>query len=62
MVCNLMDRLIKIEGVKNLPYESIEQIKRIICGTHNGVCCERFSKIPPPKPKFKEIRTITEIR
>lgn len=45
MTCKLMKRLEEIEGVKELPYESIEQIKRIICGTHNGVCSEKYSGI-----------------
>jgi len=45
MTCKLMERLMEIEGVRELPYESIEQIKRIICGTHNGVCSERYSGI-----------------
>lgn len=43
MTCKLMKRLLEIKGVADLPYESIEQIKRIICGTHNGVCSEIFS-------------------
>jgi hypothetical protein len=43
MTCKLMKRLMEIEGVSDLPYESIEKIKRIICGTHNGICSERFS-------------------
>lgn len=43
--CKLMKELMKIEGVSELSYESIEQIKMIICGTHNGVCSERFSGI-----------------
>ena len=45
MTCKLMERLMEIEGVRELPYESIEQIKRIICGTHNGVCDEKYSGI-----------------
>jgi len=45
MTCKLMERLMEIEGVRELPYESIEQIKRIICGTHNGVCSEKYSGI-----------------
>lgn len=40
--CKLMKELMDIDGVKNLPYESIEKIRSIICGTHNGVCSERF--------------------
>jgi hypothetical protein len=40
-----MKRLMEIEGVEDLPYESIELIKRIICGTHNGVCSEKYSGI-----------------
>jgi hypothetical protein len=40
--CKLMKELMDIEGVADLPYESIEQIRSIICGTHNGVCSERF--------------------
>lgn len=45
MSCKLMDELMRIEGIATLPYESVEKIKRIICGTHNGVCSERFSGI-----------------
>ena len=45
MTCKLMERLMEIKGVGDLPYESIEQIKRIICGTHNGVCSEKYSGI-----------------
>lgn len=51
--CRLMKELIEIEGVKNLPYESIERIKSIICGTHNGVCSERFSGIKVNTGLFK---------
>lgn len=43
--CRLMKELMDIEGVSELPYKSIEQIRSIICGTHNGVCNERFSGI-----------------
>lgn len=45
MGCKLMKRLIKIEGIENLPDNSIEEIKRIICGTHNGVCIEKYLDI-----------------
>lgn len=43
-MCKLMDRLMRIEGVDKLSYESIEKIKQIICGTHNGVCSDRYLK------------------
>lgn len=39
----------EIEGVEELTDESIEQIKRIICGTHNGVCSERYFGIKDKK-------------
>lgn len=45
MTCKLMKELENIEGVSELPYESIELIKRIICGTHGGVCSEKYSGI-----------------
>jgi predicted chitinase len=51
MTCKLMERLMDIEGVNKLSDESIEQIKRIICGTHNGVCSERFSGIKDKNKK-----------
>jgi hypothetical protein len=47
--CELMKRLMDIDGIENLPYEAIERIKSIICGTHNGVCSERFSGLKEVK-------------
>jgi hypothetical protein len=41
--CKLMTKLMDIDGVAELPYDSIEAIRRIICGTHNGVCLKEFS-------------------
>jgi hypothetical protein len=51
MTCKLMKELMEIEGIKNLSHSSIEKIKRIICGTHNGICSEKYSGIKEELPK-----------
>jgi len=45
MTCKLMKRLMEVEGIEKLSNKSIEELRRIICGTHNGVCSEKFSGI-----------------
>ena len=34
-----------IDDIEKLSNESIEKIRMIICGEHNGVCSERYSGI-----------------
>ncbi|MDF2615435.1 MAG: hypothetical protein K0Q47_90 [Sedimentibacter sp.] len=43
--CKLMKRLLEVPGVEGLPDDSIEELRRIICGEHNGSCDERYSGI-----------------
>lgn len=42
--CYLMKKFMEIKGVKELPSESIEKIRSIICGTHNYICQESYLK------------------
>ena len=45
MTCKLMKELMDVDEIEKLSYESIEQIRRIICGEHGGACSERYSGI-----------------
>jgi hypothetical protein len=56
-----MKELGEIEGVSKLPYDSIEKIRRIICGTHGGVCSDRYMKKDNAiYLKAEDMRKITE--
>jgi hypothetical protein len=37
-----MKELLEVEDIDKLPSKSLEKIKAIICGTHNGTCIDKY--------------------